>query len=238
MSQLQPDERLCPFCAETVKRAAIKCRWCGSELEPEGSVSSSPGESPSGEREPAASATQPAAVAEAEQPEVRSSGAGTRTAVLLVALICLGALAVFLAVRHANSEETAPDGTLTSNSARAVAMQRAAESTAKVLSYKAETFDADAAEAGKLMTSKMRTEYLRALEPVKADVVKNGIVLKATVVATSLVEQSDDTVEALLFVNQSTTATGASQEQLDNNRVLVTMQRDGDSWLISKIKPF
>lgn len=236
MSQLQPDERLCPFCAETVKRAAIKCRWCGSELEPEGPVSSLPGQSPSSEREPAV-ATQSAALAEAEQPE-RSSGAGTRIAVLLVALICLGALAVFLAVRHANSEQTAPDGTLTSNSARAVAMQRAAESTAKVLSYKAETFDADAAEAGKLMTSKMRSEYLRALEPVKADVVKNGIVLKATVVATSLVEQSDDTVEALLFVNQSTTATGASREQLDNNRVLVTMERDGDSWLISKIKPF
>jgi hypothetical protein len=29
-----PDERTCPMCAETIKRAAIKCRHCGADVEP------------------------------------------------------------------------------------------------------------------------------------------------------------------------------------------------------------
>jgi hypothetical protein len=28
------DERACPMCAETIKRAAIKCRHCGADVEP------------------------------------------------------------------------------------------------------------------------------------------------------------------------------------------------------------
>lgn len=29
------DERQCPMCAETIKRAAVKCRFCGADLEAE-----------------------------------------------------------------------------------------------------------------------------------------------------------------------------------------------------------
>lgn len=29
-----PDEKICPFCAETIKFAAMKCKHCGSTLEP------------------------------------------------------------------------------------------------------------------------------------------------------------------------------------------------------------
>ncbi len=31
---MDSDERECPICAETIKAAALKCRFCGAELRP------------------------------------------------------------------------------------------------------------------------------------------------------------------------------------------------------------
>jgi hypothetical protein len=32
---MEADERKCPFCAETIKKEAVKCRYCGEKIEPE-----------------------------------------------------------------------------------------------------------------------------------------------------------------------------------------------------------
>ena len=33
---MEADEKVCPFCAETVKAAAVKCKHCGSDLTQDG----------------------------------------------------------------------------------------------------------------------------------------------------------------------------------------------------------
>lgn len=33
---MEADEKVCPFCAETVKAAAVKCKHCGSDLTEDG----------------------------------------------------------------------------------------------------------------------------------------------------------------------------------------------------------
>ena len=34
MAKLKRDERVCPYCAETIKAAATRCRYCQSDLTP------------------------------------------------------------------------------------------------------------------------------------------------------------------------------------------------------------
>lgn len=157
---------------------------------------------------------------------------------LLLGLLAASVAAVTFAVVRANADGTAPDGTLTSPADRTSAMHRLARVTAKALSYRAGTFEADIDASGAMMTGRMRAEYLAALQPVKADVVHNGITLKATVVETSLITQTDRTIRGLLFVDRVTTSTGSAKERVDNSRVVVTMLKQGDRWLISKMDAF
>ena len=136
------------------------------------------------------------------------------------------------------AEGAAPNGAITSSSARDAGMQAAAKLTQQVLSYDWKTIDADTKAAEAVLAPSFRTEYAKTMAGVKDQTVKNQVKLTATAVSTSIVSATEHKVVALVFVNQVTTAKTTTNQRVDSSRVLVTLTRGDGDWRISKLKPF
>ena len=86
------------------------------------------------------------------------------------------------------------------------------------------------------MTPKFKKKYADTVSAVRADARPTKAVVKAQVVASSVVSAKKDKVKALLFVNQTTTRTNLTQPRVDLNRVEVTLVKDGNDWLVDNIQ--
>lgn len=166
--------------------------------------------------------------------------ASVRLLVPLVLLcVLLAGTTAFAWYRSNNPEEDrAPSGAITSVQAREAGMKAAPTLTQRVLSYDWKTLDADMQASAQLLAPSFRAEYTKALDAVKDQTITDQVQLSAKVVATSIVSATDRKVEALVFVNQVTTAKGSGNRRLDQNRVLVTLTRDGGEWRVSKMDAF
>lgn len=250
MAKLKRDERVCPYCAETIKAAATRCRFCHSDvtpvavLEPEPMAMAKPKAEPApAPAEPGPAVEKPAgawrqSVTVPSLQDVRSFVL-TRLTLVLAALVLLAGAGVGVSWWRAEqgTSTAAPDGSLVGDDARTQVLVAAADLTKRTLSYDYKTLANNMEVARARMTPSFRKEYDATMAQVRANTEKNKIVLEAVPVSSSIIKATEHKATVLVFVNQTTTAgTGKKRnQQLNRNTLVITLTRGGGDWAMSKL---
>lgn len=104
-----------------------------------------------------------------------------------------------------------------------------------LLGYQHATFDADQKKAQQGLTASFRKEYEAEAETLKARATEKKLSQQADVVAVSIVDAQPDEVEALVFVNTTTSEEGNPEARILQNRINVDLVRSDRGWLIDSI---
>lgn len=121
----------------------------------------------------------------------------------------------------------------------------AAEAAAKaLLSYDYRRLPADQKRASVYLTPSFRPKYLKniaALEKQKDGTpglaVQTKTVVTASVLGSGVVDAEDGVVRVLVYVDQTSKKPGADP-QIFQNRVAMTMEKDGSRWLVDDLKSY
>ena len=251
MAKLKRDERVCPFCAETIKASAIRCRFCHSDVTPVVEPEAQP--TPTAEAKPTTEAkTKAKSVARAKpepepaavEPEDAEEASGrtplykrlTLVLAVLVALAGAGVGTLWWRAGH-GTETAAPNGTLVADDARTEVLVSAADLAQRTLSYDYKSLANDMEVARARMTPAFRKQYDATMAQIRANTTKNKIVLEAVAVSSAIISATEHKAKVLVFLNQTTTAgTGKkANQQASRNSLVINLTRGDGDWAISKL---
>jgi Mce-associated membrane protein len=127
---------------------------------------------------------------------------------------------------------------------RSAAVGSARTTLESLLSYSGTTFDQHVAQVTPQLASPFREQFTKvAAADIKPMAVKNGATVQAKVYDAGVMDATGDggegtTVRVLAFVNQATTTTASTTPAIDQNRVIATMRKVGERWLVSDLAAF
>jgi Mce-associated membrane protein len=179
-------------------------------------------------------AAAPTAAARRRTRRVRPArpSAGTQILVLLALVAVVLAIAV-VSLRHRGNELSATD------SGAQKAMFAAATAAQDLSSYDHRTLESDIKTAAAQTMGQLRTDYEKQAQAIMATARQQQVVVNAQTVKSGVVSASAGEVVILVFLNRTTSKTAGSaagQERTpDQLRLLMTMKKAGDRWLVAQI---
>jgi Mce-associated membrane protein len=156
---------------------------------------------------------------------------GTQILVLLILVALALAIAVFSLMRRGNTLDS-------TEAASQKAMYAAATAAQDLSSYDYRTLESDIKTAANQTTGKLKTDYEKQAQQIVATARQQQAVVNGQAIKSGVVSASPDEVVVLVFLNQSTSkAASAEGEQRTPNqlRLLLTMDKVGSRWLVSKV---
>lgn len=120
------------------------------------------------------------------------------------------------------------------------AMYAASTAAQDLSSYDYRTLDSDIKTATAQTTGKLRADYAKQAQAIRATAIQQQVVVNAQTVKSGVESATPDRVVVLVFLNRTTSkaaagGTAAQARTPDQLRLLMTMDKVGGRWLVSKV---